>query len=101
MSILTVGIGLAKNLIALDGVNVAGKVELVRPAVLRDKLYELIALLPCMIGMEACSGSHSWEWLFQASGHTVRLSAPGCRVQPVRYQLCAVRCSRKSSRSEG
>jgi transposase len=52
-----VGIDLAKNVFALDGVNDLGKAELVRPAVPRDKLHGPIATLPpCVIGMEACSG---------------------------------------------
>src|SRR5204862_5328879 len=51
--------------------------DLVRAVVLRDKLHELIALLPpCVIGMEACSGAHHWARLFEAAGHTVRLIAP-------------------------
>ncbi|MGH8820907.1 MAG: IS110 family transposase [Rhodoferax sp.] len=77
MTILTVGIDLAKNVFAVHAVNEAGAPELVRPAVPRDKLHELIAALPpCVIGMEACSGAHHWARLFQASGHTVRLIAP-------------------------
>ena len=77
MTILTVGIDLAKNVFAVHGVNQAGKPELVKPAVARDKLLELIAALPpCVIGMEACSGAHHWAREFQALGHTVRLIAP-------------------------
>ncbi|WP_137896295.1 IS110 family transposase [Ramlibacter sp. 2FC] len=77
MAILTVGIDLAKNVFAVHGVNEAGKAELVRPTVARDKLHELMSSLPpCIIGMEACSGAHHWARLFQASGHTVRLVAP-------------------------
>jgi transposase len=77
MAILTVGIDLAKNVFAVHGINEAGKPELVRPAVAREKLHELIAALPpCVIGMEACSGAHHWARLFPACGHTVRLIAP-------------------------
>jgi transposase len=77
MAIVYVGIDLAKNIFAVHGVNEAGKAVLVRPAVVRDKLHELIAALPaCTIGMEACSGAHHWARLFQASGHTVKLMAP-------------------------
>lgn len=77
MTILTVGIDLAKNVFAVHGVNEAGKAALVRPAVPRDKLHALIAALPpCVIGLEACSGAHHWARLFQAAGHTVRLIAP-------------------------
>lgn len=77
MTILTVGIDLAKNVFAVHGVNEAGRPELVRPAVPRDKLAELVcALPPCTIGMEACSGAHHWARLFESAGHTVRLVAP-------------------------
>lgn len=77
MAILTVGIDLAKNVFAVHGINEAGRAELVRPSVARDKLHELIAALPpCVIGMEACSGAHHWARMFSASGHTVRLIAP-------------------------
>lgn len=77
MSIVTVGIDLAKNVFAVHGVDAAGKAVLVKPKVARDKLLALIAgLPPCLIGMEACSGAHHWARLFQALGHTVRLMAP-------------------------
>ncbi|MEK8047391.1 MAG: IS110 family transposase [Burkholderiales bacterium PBB6] len=77
MTILTVGIDLAKNVFAVHGINEAGKPELVKPNVARDKLGELIAALPpCVIGMEACSGAHHWARQFEALGHTVRLIAP-------------------------
>jgi transposase len=77
MTILTVGIDLAKNVFALDGVNESGKSELLKPAVPRAKLTELIASLPpCLIGMEACSGAHHWARKFAKFGHTVKLMAP-------------------------
>jgi transposase len=89
MSILFVGIDLAKNVFAVHGVNSAGKPELVRPAVARAKLHELIAgLAPCTIAMEACSGAHHWARLFVAHGHTVRLIAPKF-VAP--YRMSGVR----------
>ena len=77
MSIITVGIDLAKNIFAVHGVNEIGKAELVKPKVNRDQLLPLMANLPpCLIGMEACSGAHHWARLFQKHGHTVRLIAP-------------------------
>jgi transposase len=77
MAILYVGIDLAKNVFAVHGVNEAGRPELVRPAVPRARLLELIASLPpCTIGMEACTGAHHWARLFQNHGHAVRLIAP-------------------------
>lgn len=77
MTIVTLGIDLAKNVFALHGVDATGKPALVRPRVARGKLLEVVAALPpCLIGMEACSGAHHWARLFQAHGHTVRLMAP-------------------------
>jgi transposase len=77
MSILFVGIDLAKNVFAVHGVNEAGRPELVNPSVARARLNELVAALPpCTIGMEACSGAHHWAREFQAHGHTVKLMAP-------------------------
>jgi len=59
MSIITIGIDLAKNIFAVHGVNEQGKAELVKPKVQRDQLLPLIANLPpCLIGMEACTGAH-------------------------------------------
>lgn len=77
MTIVTLGIDLAKNIFALHGVNADGKVELQRPAVRRDKLEALVAELPpCLIGMEACSGGHDWARRFARHGHSVKLIAP-------------------------
>lgn len=57
MSIITIGIDLAKNIFAVHGVNEAGKSELVKPKVSREQLLPLVVNLPpCLIGMEACTG---------------------------------------------
>ncbi|CAB1368166.1 conserved protein of unknown function [Denitratisoma oestradiolicum] len=45
MSIITVGIDLAKNIFAVHGVDDNGKVVLVKPKVARDKLLELVRRL--------------------------------------------------------
>jgi len=77
MSIITVGIDLAKNVFAVHGVDENGKSTLVKPKVSREQLLPLIAQLPpCLIGMEACSGAHHWARQFREYGHTVRLIAP-------------------------
>jgi transposase len=77
MSIVFVGIDLAKNVCAVHGVNEAGQPALVKPSVARAKLLELVAALPpCTIGLEACSGAHHWARQFTTHGHTVRLMAP-------------------------
>ena len=77
MSIMTVGIDLAKNVFAVHGVDENGKAVLIKPKVSRDQLLPLIAQLPpCLIGIEACSGAHHWARLFRDYGHTVKLMAP-------------------------
>ncbi len=82
MSIITVGIDLAKNVFAVHGVDEIGKAVLVKPKVPRDQLLMLIAQLPaCLIGMEACTGAHHWAQQFRSYGHTVRLMTV-CIVMP-------------------
>ena len=77
MSIITVGIDLAKNIFAVHGVDENGKVVLIKPKVSRDKLLAIIAQLPpCLIGIEACSGAHHWARQFRTYGHIVKLIAP-------------------------
>jgi transposase len=77
MSIITVGIDLAKNVFAVHGVDDNGKAALVKPKVSREHLLPLIAQLPpCVIGIEACSGAHHWARQFRQYGHTVKLMAP-------------------------
>jgi hypothetical protein len=50
MTIVTIGIDLAKNCFAVHGVGPSGKPELLRPEVRRGKLLELIANLPpCLL----------------------------------------------------
>jgi transposase len=75
-AIATVGIDLAKSVFSIHAVNEHGKVQM-HCTVSRSKLLPLIAgLSPCLIGMEACSGSHDWARRFREFGHTVRLMAP-------------------------
>jgi transposase len=77
MTIVFVGIDLAKNIFALHAVDERGRAVLVQPRVARDKLLGVIAAMrPCTIGMEACSGAHGWARKFAEFGHTVRLMAP-------------------------
>ena len=66
MSIIVIGIDLAKNIFAVHGVDENGHAALVKPKVSREQLLPLIANLPpCTIGMEACSGAHHWARLFR------------------------------------
>ena len=77
MTIVYIGIDLAKSVFAVHGIDDHGKPALVHPRLARARLLALIASVPaCTIGMEACSGAHHWARLFQRFGHTVRLMAP-------------------------
>ena len=59
MTIVCVGIDLAKSVFALHGVSEDGAVGLRQPKVARAKLNALVTTLPqCTIGIEACSGAH-------------------------------------------
>jgi len=76
MNPVTIGIDVGKNVFHLYGVDAHGK-RCLRKKVTRRQLVELIAQLPCcLIGMEACSGTHFWAKRFQAAGHEVRLMSP-------------------------
>ena len=67
--ITTLGIDLAKNVFQLHGVDSAGRVVLSRE-VRRAQLMNTIArLAPCVIGIEACGGSHYWARRFGEHGH--------------------------------
>jgi transposase len=58
ISIVYVGIDLAKNVFALHGVSATGAAQQRQPKVARNKLREVVAALPpCTIGIEACSGA--------------------------------------------
>ena len=77
ITILTVGIDLAKNAVTVHEVNDAGNAEVVRPSALAPRFHPFIAgLSPCVIGMEACSRSAPWARQFATHGYTVKLLAP-------------------------
>ena len=83
MSIIVIGIDLAKSIFVVHGVNEAGKAELVKPRVSREQLLPLIAQLPpCLIGMEACSGAHHWARLFRQHGHSVNRTSRQGLIAP-------------------
>lgn len=76
MTTKAVGVDLAKNVFQLHGVDETGQACL-RRRVQRPKLREVIAQLPpCLIGIEACSGSYYWAREFERFGHTVRIISP-------------------------
>ena len=76
MSAAFIGLDLAKSVFQVHGVDVHGKV-VVTKRLRRDAVLAFFAnLAPCVVGMEACAGSHFWARELTRLGHTVRLMAP-------------------------
>lgn len=76
MTITTVGIDLAKNVLQVHGVDERGKTVL-KKQLKRNQVAPFFANLPpCLIGTEACGSAHFWANKLQAMGHTVKLMAP-------------------------
>lgn len=76
MDVKTLGIDLGKNVFHVVGLDERGAIVLKR-RVTRTQLAVLIGNLPrCLVGMEACPGSHHMARRLQAHGHTVRLLPP-------------------------
>ncbi|NBU89571.1 MAG: IS110 family transposase [Betaproteobacteria bacterium] len=76
MKISAIGIDIAKNVFQLHGVDEGGA-PVLRRQLRRAQLVEFFAkLAPCLVGMEACGGSHFWARKLRALGHEVRLIAP-------------------------
>ncbi|MCH9756753.1 MAG: hypothetical protein K0U37_06165 [Gammaproteobacteria bacterium] len=74
--ITVLGIDLAKNIFQLHGTDKAGT-SVLKKRLKREGLIEFMAQLPsCLVGIEACGGSHYWARTFQAMGHTVKMMAP-------------------------
>lgn len=67
------GLDIAKQVFQAHGVNAHGSVK-ARRTLPRAKVLEYFAQLPpCLIGMEACAGSHYWARELSKLGHTVKL----------------------------
>jgi len=72
----TVGIDLARSVFQIHGVDENGRV-LVGRQLRRSQLLAFFQKRPrCLIGMEACAGSHEWGRRLQEMGHDVRLMPP-------------------------
>jgi transposase len=75
MEIDILGIDLAKLVFELHGADCRGRV-LHRAKVSRGSPFELRALKPRVVVMEACSSAHHWARRFQSLGTEVRLISP-------------------------
>jgi len=81
MEIRTIGIGLGKTVFHFVGVNARGQV-VVRKKGSRTQLLRFTSNLgACLIGMEACGGSHFLGRALREQGHDVRLMPAQC-VKP-------------------
>src|ERR1041385_8834979 len=72
----TVGLGIAKSVFQVHGVDAAGNVVVRRQLKRRYVLTFFQKLPPCLVGIEACATSHHWSRELRAIGHTVRLMPP-------------------------
>ena len=72
----TIGLDLAKSIMHLHALDNQGKVLWKKTL----KTEELVAFLekfdPCLIGIEACGGSHYWHRTLSSLGHTVHMISP-------------------------
>ena len=76
MSIVTIGLDLAKHAFQVHGVDETGR-ALVRRQLRRDGVEEFFAAqAPCLVGIEACATAHHWARRLTALGHHVRLIPP-------------------------
>jgi len=76
MKVTTLGIDLAKSVFQLDGVDARGVVMLRKQLRRKQVLPFLTRLSPCLVGMEACAGSHYSAREIGKLGHRVRLMSP-------------------------
>ena len=75
MSIVRVGLDIAKQVFQVHGVDERGKARL-RKRLPRTKVLQFFAQLPaCEIGIEACGSAHYWARALTKLGHTVKLVA--------------------------
>jgi hypothetical protein len=71
--ISVLGVDLGKNVCSVVGLDASGAVVM-RRRMRRETLIGLAETLPaCVVGMEACCGSHHLGRVFASHGHDVRL----------------------------
>lgn len=73
--ITTVGVDLAKDVIAVCGADGDGRVVLCKQLSLAGFAAWAANLPPCVIGLEACSSAHHWARTLRRYGHDARLMA--------------------------
>ena len=74
--ISTIGLDLAKNVFQVHGADAEGSPIFNRKLRPAEVLRFFEKLSPCLVGLEACGGSHYWARKIAALGHDVRLIPP-------------------------
>src|SRR5437899_12982160 len=82
-AVARIGLDIAKNTFQVHGVNAHGAVVM-RKQLSRGEVLRFFANVPaCVVGIEACAGSHYWARELKGLGHDARLMA-GQFVAPYR-----------------
>jgi transposase len=71
-----IGLDVAKQIFQVHGVSADGKVTVKRQLRRSEVLSFFGKLVRCIVGLEACGGSHFWAREIRALGHDVRLIPP-------------------------
>lgn len=75
MKITRIGLDTAKNVFQVHGVDEHGKVVLKKQLTRTRVLAFFANLPPCLVGMEACAGTHYWARELTKLGHSAKLMA--------------------------
>lgn len=74
--VCTIGLDIAKNKFQVHGEDKRG-VKIFNKQLRRDEVLNFFASLPpCLVGLEACGGSHYWGRELSKLGHDVKLISP-------------------------
>ena len=74
--VCTIGLDIAKNKFQVHGEDKRG-IKVFNKQLLRNKVLNFfVNLPPCLVGLEACGGSHYWARELKKLGHDVRLIPP-------------------------
>ena len=69
MTIMTIGLDLAKSVFQAHGIDERGATVLTKRLHRKQMLPFFSKLPPCLIGMEACGTAHYWARTLAAMGH--------------------------------
>ena len=73
--VVRIGLDLAKSVFQIHGVSAVGKIVITKTLRRAEGLTFFSNLPACLIGMEACAGSHYWARELIKLGHDARLIA--------------------------